>query len=78
MKIYNVKTLKTKLARGPPKHCQNQKPFWVFKLTSRLTRGGFCQICYLNTLLYDYMFINTKYFLKLLSLLELNIFVDKV
>ena len=29
MKIYNVKMVKTEMARGPPKHCQNQKSFWI-------------------------------------------------
>ena len=27
MKIYNVKMVKTEMARGPPKHCRNQNPF---------------------------------------------------
>ena len=41
VKTYNVKMLKTELARGTPKLCRNQKSFFdTFKLTPRLMRGG--------------------------------------
>ena len=29
VKIYNVKMVKTEMARGPLKLCQNQKSFWI-------------------------------------------------
>ena len=29
VKIYNVKMVKTEMARGPPKLCRNQKSFWI-------------------------------------------------
>ena len=29
VKIYIIKMVKTEMARGPPKLCRNQKPFWI-------------------------------------------------
>ena len=40
VKIYNVKMVNTEMARGPPKHCRNQKILLdSFKLTPRLMLG---------------------------------------
>ena len=32
VKIYNVKMVKTEMARGPPKLCWNQKSFWILSM----------------------------------------------
>ena len=37
VKIYNVKMVKTEMARGPPKLCRNQKSFWIYALRQLLS-----------------------------------------
>ena len=62
VKIYNVKMIKTGMARGPPKLCRNQKSFWILS-TYKVKPYGWCVLGFANLISENIEFINTLVFL---------------